>query len=176
MKLNEDPVVNVLYNGIKKPIKLCIDNQCERAALQLMYAAIDCLAGLGMPSSETRSSRRHFRAWCEKYLKFNVAEEVTGLEWYAARCGLLHSYSATSDLSAAGDVRLIGYYSGEGPDVIFNPQESTELIMVRLEGLFDAFFKGLDSFVIDLYTDLDKDLVDKRFKDMFHDLPWEEEV
>ena len=175
MSLNEDPVVNVIYTGIKKPIQLCMDNQCERAALQLMYAAIDSLAQLGLASSETQCNRTHYGAWCTKYLKFNVSEEVKGLEWFAARCGFLHSYSATSNLSAAGKVRMIAYYSGEGPDVVYKPKESTELIMVRVEGLLDAFFTGLDAFVIDLYTNLDKDLVEERFSEMFHMLPWQEE-
>lgn len=173
MSFDDDPVVNVIYIGIKKPIQLCRDNQCERAALQLMYAAIDSLAQLGLPPSETRCSRTHYGAWCTKYLKFNVCEEVKGLEWFAARCGFLHSYSATSDLSAAGEVRMIGYYSGEGPDVIYNASESTDLVMVRVEGLLDAFFAGLDAFLIDLYKDLDKGLVERRFSEMFHVLPWE---
>ena len=75
-------------------------------------------------------------------------------------------------MSAEGKVRMIGYYSGQGPDVIFNPQESTELVMVRVEGLIDAFYKALDRFVIDLFANLDKGIVEKRFDQMFHTLPF----
>lgn len=67
---------------------------------------------------------------------------------------------------------MIGYYSGHGPDVIVDPQESTELVMVRVEGLIDAFYKALDRFIIDLFANLDKDIVEKRFDEMFHTLPF----
>ncbi len=172
MTLSDDPVVNVLYAGMKQPIQLCMDNGCERAALQLMYSAIDSLARLGLPVGESECTRAHYGAWCRKYLKFNVDEEIKGLEWFAARCGFLHNYSATTKLSKAGEVRMIGYYSGDGPDIIYSPVESTELVMVRVEGLVAAFFEALDAFVVDLFADLDHDLIEARFNEMFHTLPW----
>ncbi len=175
MEFSRDPVVNVIYRGIKDPIRLCMDNDAQRAALQLMYAAIDNFATLGLPHQRTKSTRTDYAGWCDRYLKFNSQEEVSGIEWFAARCGLLHSYTAESDLSRTGKVRMISYYGGSGPDIIYNPQKSTDLVMVRVEGLIGAFFSGVDRFVVDLYAKTSVETIELRFHKMFHVLPWKED-
>ena len=68
MNIKRDPVINVIYEGIKAPIKLCMENNAQRAALQLMYAAIDSLAKLGLPEGKLESTRQDYAEWCEKYL------------------------------------------------------------------------------------------------------------
>lgn len=176
MEISRDPVVNVIYQGIKEPIVLCMKNNAERAALQLMYAAIDSLTMLGLPEGQGGSTRKDYATWCEKYLKFNNQENVKGLEWFAARCGLLHNYTAESKLSKDGKVRMVGYYSGEGPDIIFRPEESENLVMVRIEGLIDAFYKALDTFIVDLYANRKKETIEKRFEKMIHILPYGQET
>lgn len=172
MTLKDDPVINVLYAGIKEPIQLCMKEDHPRAALQLMYAAIDALAKLGLPKSVTKCTRADYGAWCKRYFRFNNNEKVEGLEWFAARSGFLHNYSASTQLSKKGKVRMIGYYSGEGPDVIYKPNESKELVMVRVDGLIEAFYKGLDQFVIDLFEKLDEETIQDRFDEMIHTLPF----
>lgn len=176
MEISRDPVVNIIYQGIKEPIMLCMKNSAVRAALQLMYAAIDSLTMLGLPEGQERATRKDYAAWCEKYLKFNTQENVRGLEWFAARCGLLHNYTAESKLSKDGKVRMVAYYSGEGPDIIYRPKESESLVMVRIEGLIDAFYKALDTFIVDLYAKRKKEDIEKRFNKMFHILPYEQET
>ena len=176
MNIKRDPVINVIYEGIKAPIKLCMENNAQRAALQLMYAAIDSLAKLGLPEGKLESTRQDYAEWCEKYLKFNCSERVAGLEWFAARCGLLHSYTAESKLSKDRKARMIGYHDGEGPDIVYRPDASKDLVMVRVEGLIEAFYKALDAFVVDLYVNRNKDIIDERFQKMFHALPFEQEI
>ena len=175
MDLSKDPVVNVIYQGIKEPIKLCMENSAQRAALQLMYAAIDSLAKLGMPEDQKKSTRSDYAQWCDNYLNFDSREKVKGIEWFAARSGLLHNYTAESELSSDGKARMIGYYSGEGPDIIYNQGESERLIMVRIEGLINVFYKGLDAFVVNLYKNISHEVVEERFNKMFHLLAYDNE-
>ena len=172
MDIANDPVINVIYQGIKSPIELCMNNNSERAALLLMYAAIDSLTKLGLPEGQEESTRTDYAAWCEKYLKFQNQETINGLEWFAARCGLLHNYTAESKLSKDGKVRMIGYYSGEGPDIVYAREESENLVMVRTEGLIDVFYKALDVFVVDLFVNNEKGTIEKRLDKMFHILPY----
>ncbi len=172
MEISKDSVVNVIYQGIKYPIELCVSNGALRAALVLMYAGIDVLAKLGLPEEREVSSGDDYIIWCDKYLKFTGKDTIVGLEWFAARCGLLHNYTAESNLSKKGKVRMIGYYTGEGPDIKFAPEESKTLVMVRAESLFEVFYKALDIFVDDLHVHVGKEIIEKRFKTMLHDLEW----
>jgi len=176
MNLHRDPVLNVIYNGIKDPIKLCMENNAKRAALQLTFAAIDSMAYLSLPPDKEFTSRADFAAWCDKYLRFNCAEKVMGLEWFAARCGLLHSYTAQSKLSKDRKVRMIGYYGGEGPDIIYRPEISHELVMVRIEGFIEAFFKAVDQFIVDLFSGDRASVAEKRFNTMFHEFAYKDEA
>lgn len=171
MSIREDPVVNIIYEGIIFPIQLCVENKHARAALQLLYCGIDAMAFLSLEEGKEESSRADFGDWCEKYLKFNVNEKISGLEFFAARSGLVHNYKAESKLSKDGKARMIGYYSGEGPDIIYAPKESTELVMVRVEGLVLAFSKGVDKFIVDLFSGDRKRAAEARFEKMLRTLP-----
>lgn len=172
MKFNpeRDPVVNVIYEGIKNPIKLCAENQMERAALILMYAAIDALTTLGLPEDKSSSSRNDYAAWCDKYLVFNSEHKVNGMEWFAARSGLLHNYAAESNMSRDGEVRMLSYYGGDGPDIIYRPEKSKDLVLIKTNRLFEVFFEALDRFVVDLYVNINHKIIDTRFTKMFHNL------
>lgn len=176
MDLCRDPVINVIYKGIKEPIRLCMENNAQRAALQLTFAAIDSMAYLSLPVSKEYPSRTDFADWCDKYLKFNCDEKIAGLEWFAARCGLIHQYTAESKLSKDGKVRMIGYYGGEGPDIIYRPENSQDLVMVRIQGFVDAFLNAVDQFMIDLFSTGNRSLVEEKFNKMFHEFSYEDDA
>ena len=173
MPLAQDPLINIIYVGIKKPIQLCLENDAQRAALILMFAAIDSFAKLCMPEDQEKTTRADYAAWCEKYLNLDPNEKIEGLEWFAARSGLLHNYTAESKLSKDGKVRMIGYFTGEGPNIVYKPEESERLVMVRVEGLFEVFFSAIDAFVVDLYKDIDHEVIESRFNKMFSSSSYE---
>ena len=135
MDISRDPIVNVIYKGIKEPIVLCMENNYQRAALQLVFSAIDSLTKLCLPEGKNSSTRKDYAKWCEKYLLFESREKIKGIEWYAARCGLLHNYGIDSNLSRDGKARMLGYYSGEGPDIIYSPETNETMVMVRINAL-----------------------------------------
>lgn len=173
--LSRDPIINVVYNGIKKGICVALDNECYAAAVILTYSGIDTMAYLSMPSNQEDVTKGDFIAWAEKYINFPGKEQLTGLEIYGARCGMLHTYSVFSKLSREGKCRVMGYMDKKpGPPVMYKPKISKDLVMISIKALTDAFFNGVDKFLVDLFADKQKGKVaEERFKKLVHTIPFQ---
>jgi len=170
--LSRDPIINVVHNGIKEDIRVLLSAKRYRGVLILVYSGMDTMAFLAMPENQVEVKSQDFIAWADKYIGFPCNEKVTGEELYGARCGILHTYTPHSRLSRAGKCRILGYMDKGVPEVRYNPHKSTELVMVSVPALVDAFFSGIDKFLVDLYSDTQKARVtDFRFKQLFHELP-----
>jgi hypothetical protein len=161
--LSRDPIINVINNGIKRDIKVSIENNCWRAAMSF----------LNLPSDREDVSREDFIEWVERYIKFLCKEQLSGLDLYGARCSILHTYSAESKLSKTGKCRIVGYmYKSTPEEVVYNDKVSTELVMVSILGLKEAFFNGIDQFLINVFSDSKHaPIVEKRLKKLYHALP-----
>jgi hypothetical protein len=170
---SSNPITNVIHNGIKQPIRELLQKHFYGAALTLTLTSIDIVAWLGMPSGSTRANKADFAQWVERYIDLKGDTIVTGLEWYGARCGVLHTYGVESDLSRNKGLRIIGYVDDMSPPVRYNKKVSTKLIMVSIRAFIEAFLDGLDRYLIDLYADPTKaKLADERFLKMFHTSPY----
>jgi len=171
-ELGRDPIINVIQESIKKGIRVCIDNDCHGSAVVLIYSGIDTKAFLGMPADKENVSRSDFVNWAETYIHFRCIEQLTGLDLYGARCGMLHNFSAISKLSRDGKCRNIGYVDDCEPEVIVNPSVSKNLVLVSIKGLAEAFFSGVDKFLINTFSDSVKaKLAESRFPKLVHCLP-----
>ena len=175
--LNRDPIINVVHNGIKKGIRLTSENKCYDSAIKLIFCGIDAMAYLYMPEEQMEVKSKDFVGWSEKYINFPCKEQLSGLDLYGARCGVLHQHGPESNLSRQEKCRKIGYFNGGSPEVRYDPQVSTELVMVSIEGLVDAFFKGVDKFMIDLFSDKKTAKVaEERLKTLMHTLPYKDSI
>jgi hypothetical protein len=56
----EDPVVNVLHNGIRRGITIALENRCFGSAVILILSAIDAMAYLSMASPQEDVTRQDF--------------------------------------------------------------------------------------------------------------------
>lgn len=74
------------------------------------------------------------------------------MELYASRSGLVHNYKTESNLSDKGKVRILEFFFGNGPDIIFTPQESERHVLVRIHGLVEAFFSGVNEFIVEVVS------------------------
>src|SRR5438045_609045 len=63
--------------------------------LVLLYAAIDIVASL----ESGKASGSAFMAWSDKYLLQGTSLPCTASDLYGARCGILHTLSAESNMS-----------------------------------------------------------------------------
>ena len=147
-----DPLHNAFYQGIKRGISLTFDHHCYGSCLILIYSGIDAMALLGRPLSQLEVQRADFIAWADRYIRFPCAEQVTGEELYSARCALVHTYGVESRGTRQG-LRRIGYSDRTIPEVVVNPAIDPTLVMLSIAGLRDAFFAGVDRFLIDVFSD-----------------------
>ena len=170
--LSRDSIINVIHNGIKHSIRVLLENRCFGAAVILLYSGIDTMAYLDIPAGQEDVTRTDFVRWAERYIRFPCAEQLTGLELYGARCGMLHSYSVASNLSRQGRCRQIGYMDKSVPEVRSNPAVATDLVLVSVPGLAEAFFDGVDTFLIDVFSDIKKaPIVEERLRKLVHRVP-----
>jgi hypothetical protein len=167
-------VTNVIVDGILKPIHLLLDNGYWRAALVLLYSGMDAMAFMSLPEGKNAVTRKNYLGWAEQYIRFPCREQVTGLELYAARCGVLHTFTPDSELSRENRVRRIIYVSHHMPEVSYDAVVARNVVLVSVEGLFEAFTKGMEQFLEDLLADSAKrELSLKRLAEMFHHIPYE---
>jgi len=170
--LASDAVINAIYNGIKRDIEVAISNNCLRAGVILIYAGMDAMAFLNMPPGKTEVARKDFIKWADKYVEFPCINQISGVDFYGARCSMLHAYGAVSKLSKSGECRMIGYMDKSMPEVRYNPKISAEIVLVSIPALKNAFFNGIDKFLLDVFSDKAKaKIVEERLETFVHAFP-----
>lgn len=174
--LSRDPIINAVHNGIKRGIRVALENDCLGSAVILILSGIDAMAYIAMPASQEDVTRTDFARWTEQYIKFPCSEQLTGLDLYGARCAMLHNYGTASDLSRKGKCRQVGYMDKSVPEVRFNSAVSKDLVLVSVPALADAFFSGLDKFLVDSFADKMKaSVTEQRLKNLVQAMPFEKD-
>ena len=89
---------------------------------------------------------------------------------------MLQNYSAYSRMTRNGECRIIGYMDKSVPEVRYNPEVSTELVLVLVPALAEAFFRGIQAFLIDVFSDPKRaGVVEQRLQKLVHCLPFKQE-
>ena len=80
-------------------IKNCELAGATMAAVTLCYVCIDTMAFLSMPESQDNTTKTDFIGWVDAHLKShpNQHYEYRGVDVYAARCAVLHTWGAEAD-------------------------------------------------------------------------------
>ncbi len=176
--LRQDPVVNVVQEGIKGDLRAVLETGRFRAAVTLTFAGIDQLAYLGMPPAKVEVEPEDFIEWADRYIAIDDAPiQPAGVDYYGARCGMLHTYGSASRRSRRGDARHIFYkYRRPGPAVDFlrpsDPDLKSGCFVVSVEALTEAFVRGADRFLVDVFRDETRAAIaEKRFRGMYHLIP-----
>lgn len=158
-------------------IDLCINNHLRMPALILVYSEIDILAALNRPAEKQESTRKDFKEWCERYLLIDSKLPCTSTDLYAARCGIIHSYSAESKLSRNNEADEIVYsWGNQDPKPL---QEVLQHIghtahVIHIETLVELFKEGVATFLEELEDNQGKlNLVIGRTSKLFKDQPKE---
>jgi len=131
---------------LSQSIEFLFEERFIVPSLILLYSAIDILGWLARPTGNAKSGRRDFMSWVDTYLLSEANLDVTSLELYGARCGLLHSYSAFSELK---EVRALLYHYGSGDfsRVSYETVKEGRAVVVRIEDLQAAFRRGTLRFL-----------------------------
>ena len=147
-KLNPDgwldlPLYHAVFvDHIISDIKFCLENKRMAAGAQLLMSAIDIASGIERPREKLDTDREDFIAWADRYLTLSGPEyTLRGVDLYAARCGLLHGYTAQAKLIRQGKAVMLGWLDDMLPPVRANEDQS--LVLASLAALFVAFNHGL---------------------------------
>jgi hypothetical protein len=132
-------------------IDLCLRNRLVLPALTLLYSGIDVLGFLA--TDKPGATRRSFIAWAEKYMDGLLKiKGIVGMDLYSARCGVLHTGQAPSNLVHAGKARELWYrFDGESH---INLMANTPKVpvLIDVEELVESFKSGTKRFANDLDT------------------------
>jgi tetratricopeptide (TPR) repeat protein len=159
-------------------------------ALALLYVGIDAFGALGRPVGKDRRVKEDFVQWADAFMVQPKGLPASGLELYGARCGVLHTLGAESQLSQMGKVRTIHYAWGTGdpgpanqiietlvkeyPDKLKSEPGTPNLntIVVKIEEIFTAFVEGVGLFENEVRADQQRlEVVRERARKMFSQFP-----
>src|SRR5262249_10261579 len=140
-----------------------------RGAVLLIYAGMDTMAYLGMPAEQQEVKRDDFIKWAENYIRFPCKEQLSGEELYAARCATLHTYGTESRMNRKEAIRQLCYMNASIPEIRSAPTQP-HLAIVSIPALAEAFFQGIDRFIVDLFTDSRRrPIAEARFQKIMHE-------
>jgi len=176
-ELARDPVINAINNGIRRGIEVTIANGCHRSAVVLIYSGMDSMAFLAMPKEQTDVTGKDFIDWADRYIKFRCKDQLTGADLYGARCAMVHTYSVYSRMSREGKARIIGYMDKSVPEVRYEPAVNKELVLVSVPALAEAFFTGIDRFLVDAFTAKARaPIIEERMRKLVQCLPVSKDI
>jgi hypothetical protein len=171
-------IVEKNFKELEDAIRLILNAKKQLPALILIYSSIDFLAWLNRPSTRPDVVRSDFISWVDKYLLPNSHLRCSSLDLYAARCGILHSYTAESKLSREGKAKQICYAWGSAEvkrleNRIKQAKLDSKAIAVHIEELFNALRFGFVNFISSLDADPDhaKLVYERARRKLFTNIP-----
>jgi hypothetical protein len=167
---------NILKHFIA--IDLCIEKALLMPALILIYSGLDSLASLNRPQDKENVTRSDFTRWCNNYLLPESGLKCTDIDLYAARCSILHTNTAVSDLSIKRKASELIYCIGDISErqkiyqKIIDEKYPRKTIIINIVDLEKAFKNSFFVFAEDLKSKPDKlALVYERARYYFVDSP-----
>lgn len=133
---------DAIVEGVVRDAKWALDAKRYRAAVILTYSGIDTMASLVRHPKSQKVERSDFVAWVEHFMDFKCDAGPSGLEVYAARCGLLHANMSESGHSKAGKARMIGYVDVANEPVL-KSEEVNDLLLLSVRHLVGIFAEGV---------------------------------
>jgi hypothetical protein len=139
-------------------IDYCLSNDRILPGLILLYSSIDIVASLDRPASQPEVQRKDFIAWVDRYLLPGSLLTCSTEDLYAARCGMLHSYSSETKNTRLGKAKEIYYAWGsvsaqQAQQWMLQRIPHSKAMVVHVGELSNAFREGLDRFLKSLAGD-----------------------
>ena len=122
------------------------------AALTFAYVCIDTMSYLSLPSEKSQQDRSDFMAWVDTYLKGDPSQsyEYRGLDVYAARCAVLHAFSAEAELHRKDPgVRVFGYHDGD------HHVSHPHLVVIGIASFVNDIVGAIEAFLAACQDDAD---------------------
>jgi hypothetical protein len=164
-----DPHLDEVVNGERgmlRGIEVMLEEQCLMSAVALIFSTIDSLSALDRPVEAQSTCREVFIKWANEYLLKPNLLHCTAIDLYAARCGVLHTYSAESDLTRIGKAKKLIYEWRSGPDAGTAVPIPEEAVIIQVEVLHHSLREGVRRFL------KDAEMKDGTRSRVTHHLPW----
>ncbi|MEK6776664.1 MAG: hypothetical protein AABY87_07285 [bacterium] len=160
----------VIADCIGNDICVCLKNNAPTGAVLLTYCAMDAMAFLSMPAGKQKVGRSDFENWVEKYMKTGPEQpyQYNKEDLYGARCGIVHTYGAESDLSRKNQCKKI-VYKINSLKHFYEPAKHPDLVLLGIDLFVRDFYDAVDKFLVDIEKNesLEK-LVVERLPSLFH--------
>lgn len=157
MRQNIEDLINCFISNTLKATHLLYSNSLYGHLMVVIYSSIDSMGLLDAPANQTSASGQSFKDWVNKYMLTYPGLEFNEVDFWAARCSVLHTFTAQSDLSSAGKARQIQYCSGpkDSPMALAfftatRQIDSGAHVPAHIEDTYLAFLDGLEKFASDL--------------------------
>lgn len=150
---------NDCCENIIKSIAQCIKGKYFMPSLILIYSGVDIMSWFNLSITQEEVQCKDFVDWVEKYLLPGSKLKCSGIDLYAARCSIVHSYSFESRKTKKGKARRIYYAWGNGrvedlkKIILFHGENA---ISVHINDLFSAFKQGIKEFRTDIKISFEK--------------------
>lgn len=144
------------YYQIITAVDNCIAENLIMPALVLVYSAIDSVSWLASENENQQVGER-FQSWVDIWMLQKYPLPCTAEELYAARCGILHTLTPNSKLSAKKGVRQISYAWGTANqkdlDESLKLLDFQEYVAVHVNDIISSFKNGFADFIEDAQAD-----------------------
>jgi hypothetical protein len=160
----------VIADCIGNDIHVCLNNNAPTGAVILTYCAMDAMAFLSMPEGKQKVGKSDFKVWVRKYLKTDSVQpyQYNEEDLYGARCGIVHTYGAESDLSRENKCKKIVYK----PNCLkhfYDPAKHPDLVVLGVDLFIRDFYDAICKFLADIEKDDNlRKRVEKRLPNLFH--------
>jgi len=138
-----DAIINLIAE-----IKKCEEAGANTAAFIMCFVCMDTMAFLGMPEDRDRNTREDFIQWVDEYLKAYLDQpyQYRGKDVYAARCSVLHSFSAEG-AGHRDDPTLIKFVYSTGGVHGFNPDIDDSLVVIGTASFINDVVCAVEAFL-----------------------------
>lgn len=157
MQLQIDDLIEKFVSSTVIGLGLLHREKLHGQLLILFYSHIDSLGLLDAPPSQTSASGESFKNWVKKYMLTDIRISFNEVDFWSARCAVLHSFTSQSDLSNAGKAKELQYYSGPKDSPQAHAFVATaplidcgKHIPVHIEDTLLVFFEALKKVPFDL--------------------------
>lgn len=141
--------------------------------LALSFICMDTMAYLSRPAGQATHTREEFIAWVNKYLKGHPDHQYQyrGLDVYAARCAVLHTYGSEAALHRGdANIKLFAYH--DGGRHMHDPHQNPRLVLIGLLSFLNDVRIAVGEFTNDCAADPAlRMLVEPRLNSLLTHLP-----
>ncbi len=147
--------------ALEDAIDYCFGSGKWTPGLILLYSSIDIMASLNRDPAKSKVTRSDFVEWVNTYLLPGSKLTCSAIDLYAARCGLVHSYSPDSDLSRDLKAKKIYYAHGNKKSIELqtkiNNSSNKDIVSVHIDQLFKALKDAVERFASALKSNPSKE-------------------